>query len=125
MNRQRRWRPGEHSGTDTIRDAVRKRYAAAARSVAPDAPASCCGDQAAVITDAQAEVFGSKLYADGERDELPEDAVLASLGCGNPTAVTALDEGETVLDRGSGGAGSMCCSRLVASARRARPTAWT
>jgi len=105
---------------------VRERYAAAARAAttggaasccgaatAPDGTAalhggtaaspdgtaaSCCGDQAR-----QAADFGSGLYSTAERDELPEAAVLASLGCGNPLAVAELDEGETVLDLGSGG----------------------
>jgi SAM-dependent methyltransferase len=50
-----------------------------------------------------ADCFGSALYAEGETDGLPEDAVLASLGCGNPLAVAELREGERVLDLGSGG----------------------
>jgi arsenite methyltransferase len=76
-----------------IRDAVRDRYATAAREAASEQPASCCGP----------DVFGSGLYDTGDRDDLPETAVLASLGCGNPTAIADLHEGETVLDLGSGG----------------------
>jgi SAM-dependent methyltransferase len=70
-----------------------------------------------VISDEQAEVFGSTLYGTGERDELPDTAVLASLGCGNPTAVAELHAGETVLDLGSGGG-----IDVLLSARRVGPT---
>lgn len=81
-----------------MREEVRDRYAEAATSVGagccgPEAT-SCCGDSA---------VFGPSLYADVEREELPDAAVLASLGCGNPTAVADLKEGDVVLDLGSGG----------------------
>ena len=80
-----------------------ERYAAAALATTdPTAAAGCCENPAA-ITDEQAELFGAGLYADGERDELPDTAVLASLGCGNPTAMAELHEGMTVLDLGSGG----------------------
>ena len=90
-----------HDDTE-IREAVRSRYAAAAIAVTdgPDA-AACCGE-AAVITDEQAEFFGAALYG-SDTDTLPDDATMASLGCGNPTAVAELHEGETVLDLGSGG----------------------
>jgi arsenite methyltransferase len=79
-----------------IKEVVRKRYTEAARNLR--APGSCCGgsqDCANPIT--------SNLYADAETSDLPEGAVLASLGCGNPTALADLKEGETVLDLGSGG----------------------
>ena len=89
--------------TDTLRETVRERYAAAARAAGSETPSSCCGTDAAVITDDQVERFGAALYDDGERSELPDTALLASLGCGNPTAVAELHEGETVLDLGSGG----------------------
>jgi len=79
-----------------IRDAVRDRYAHAALNVREDA--SCC--DAPCGTSA---TFGSTLYSEEERSALPEEAVLASLGCGNPTAVAELRQGETVLDLGSGG----------------------
>ena len=59
----------------------------------------CCG----VACDADSGTFGEALYAAEQRGELPEAAVLASLGCGNPTAVAELHEGDTVLDLGSGG----------------------
>jgi SAM-dependent methyltransferase len=102
---------------DEIRERVRERYAAAAQAAAGEAPSSCCGDDAAVITDAQREVFGAGLYEEGDRHALPDAAALASLGCGNPTAVAELHEGETVLDLGSGGG-----IDVLLSARRVGPT---
>lgn len=85
-----------------VREAVRARYAAAAIATTnPTEAAGCCGD-AAVISDEQAEIFGSSLYG-AERDELPDTALLASLGCGNPTAMADLKAGDVVLDLGSGG----------------------
>jgi arsenite methyltransferase len=104
--------------TDDLREVVRERYAAAARATTdPTAAAGCCGPGSACVGDEQAEVFGSGLYADGERDELPDTAVTASLGCGNPTAMADLHEGETVLDLGSGGG-----IDVLLSARRVGPT---
>ena len=85
---------------DELRETVRERYAAAATSVkrglaADDVTeAACC---------APANGYGLKFYDVTERGALPDEAVLASLGCGNPTAVADLAEGETVLDLGSGG----------------------
>jgi arsenite methyltransferase len=93
------------SRTDELREQVRKRYAEAARAAtvggcACNEDASCCGN---VECDGGEEVFGEALYDAEQRGELPEAATLASLGCGNPTAVADLHEGETVLDLGSGG----------------------
>ena len=79
-----------------IREVVRERYAQAAVE-ATKGTAACCNDACGESP------FGSALYSDAERAELPEQAVLASLGCGNPTAVAELRGGETVLDLGSGG----------------------
>jgi arsenite methyltransferase len=80
-----------------IKEAVRGRYAEIARSVrAPGS--SCCYDG-----EAESRGISANLYADDETESLPEKAVLASLGCGNPTALAELREGETVLDLGSGG----------------------
>src|SRR5918995_1774958 len=85
-----------------IHDQVRERYAQAAAEAAAGAQpgivggcgeGGCCGPAD----------FGSALYAEEDRDDLPEQAVLASLGCGNPAAVAELREGEVVLDLGSGG----------------------
>ena len=103
---------------DELRETVRERYAAAALATTdPAAAAGCCEPNPAGITDEQAELFGAGLYADGERDELPDTALLASLGCGNPTAMAELREGETVLDLGSGGG-----IDVLLSARRVGPT---
>ena len=99
-----------------IKEAVRRRYAAAA-STPGTRDSSCCGGEAAVITEEQKDVFGSSLYSSDDRGELPEAAELASLGCGNPTAVADLHEGETVLDLGSGGG-----IDVLLSARRVGPT---
>lgn len=73
----------------------------------------CCGPEAIEIDDN----FGSTLYAEDERDTLPAEALAASLGCGNPTAVADLHEGERVLDLGSGGG-----IDVLLSARRVGPT---
>ena len=105
---------------DQLRDVVRERYATAATASSERGCSAldydCCGPEG-VITDEQRALFGSSLYAGGERDELPSAAVLASLGCGNPTAVADLHEGETVLDLGSGGG-----IDVLLSARRVGPT---
>ena len=109
--------------TDTdIRDQVRERYAAAATAVAENTGSGCCGASAAIAgcgpdissTDKDGnEVFGVTLY-DGEGDDAPRAAVEASLGCGVPTAVADLHEGETVLDLGSGaGADVLISARRV------------
>jgi len=106
-------------GGDELKEVVRERYAAAARSVGGGAQpgANCCGG-AEVITDEQRAVFGAGLYgAEGQAEELPDAARLASLGCGNPTAVADLNEGEVVLDLGSGGG-----IDVLLSARRVGPT---
>ena len=98
-----------------VQEIVRERYAAAATD-ASGRDASCCANDA-VITEEQRAVFGSNLYEDGDREALPEAAQLASLGCGNPTAVAQLSEGQTVLDLGSGGG-----IDVLLSARRVGPT---
>ena len=79
---------------EQVREAVRERYAQAAGTAS--CGTSCCS------TD-EAKVFGPELYAESDREALPDEARLASLGCGNPTAVAELHEGEVVLDLGSGG----------------------
>lgn len=91
--------------TDELREQVRERYAAAAAAVATGG-GGCCGptDALAVVSDGdQAEVFGAALYRPEQTEDLPAEAVLASLGCGNPLAVADLRVGERVLDLGSGG----------------------
>jgi arsenite methyltransferase len=110
---------GQSAGEpDAIREAVRARYAAAATSVSggQEAGESCCAPET-VLTDEEAKVFGAGLYGEGEQGELPDTATLASLGCGNPTAVAELREGEVVLDLGSGGG-----IDVLLSARRVGPT---
>jgi arsenite methyltransferase len=99
-----------------VREVVRERYAAAALAASAGRSTSCCGN-AAGITDVQREAFGAELYEGEEREALPEAAQLASLGCGNPSAVADLNEGETVLDLGSGGG-----IDVLLSARRVGPT---
>ena len=102
-----------------LRDVIREKYAAAAIvSTGEDASAAaCCSAEGATVTEEQRAYFGSSLYDADERDELPESAVLASLGCGNPIAIAELHEGETVLDLGSGGG-----IDVLLSARRVGPT---
>jgi ubiquinone/menaquinone biosynthesis C-methylase UbiE len=110
--------------SDEIREAVRERYAEAAAVAKAGAEASCCSSEGAscgcgssIARDGAAETFGSQLYSIEEQGALPEAAQLASLGCGNPTAVAELNEGETVLDLGSGGG-----IDVLLSARRVGPT---
>ncbi|MDQ2844879.1 MAG: arsenite methyltransferase [Actinomycetota bacterium] len=105
------------SQTDEVRDLVRDRYAAAALAVTDGSQASCCGSTegrqmsccgptdalAEIGEDSEADIFGAGLYTPGQTSDLPEEAVLASLGCGNPLAVAEIRQGEKVLDLGSGG----------------------
>jgi len=94
--------------TDQIHDAVREHYARAAQAVLQGE--SCCGTGAA-------SSFGPPLYADLAPGDVPDAAVLASLGCGNPVMVAELRAGERVLDLGSGGG-----IDVLLSARRVGPT---
>src|ERR671911_958304 len=113
---------------DVEREHVRERYAAAATAVATSTGSGCCGASAAIAgcgpdiasTDKHGnEVFGAILY-DGEGDAAPHAAVEASLGCGVPTAVADLHEGETVLDLGSGaGADVLISARRVGASGKA------
>jgi SAM-dependent methyltransferase len=100
---------------DAIHDEVRSRYAGAARAASEgrgesEVQPSCCGPDGSAI-------WGNLLYADDDRAALPDAAVLASLGCGNPTAVADLSPGERVLDLGSGGG-----IDVILSARRVGPS---
>jgi arsenite methyltransferase len=85
---------------DDVREEVRRRYAEAAAtgSGCGEGSGGCCGDP-----QPQEARFGMALYDEAAREAVPDAAALASLGCGNPTAVAELREGETVLDLGSGG----------------------
>jgi SAM-dependent methyltransferase len=101
-----------------LRDVVRARYAAAATVTTENAnAASCCIAEGAPITEDQRDLFGAPLYDQTDRERLPDAAVLASLGCGNPIAIAELHEGETVLDLGSGGG-----IDVLLSAKRVGPT---
>ncbi len=105
---------------DELRDEVRRRYAESARAVTDGSAGcgsgSCCADDSEASALGSAK-FGEVLYDAEQRGELPDAAVLASLGCGNPTAVADLHEGETVLDLGSGGG-----IDVILSAKRVGPT---
>jgi arsenite methyltransferase len=102
---------------EDLREEVRRRYAEAA-SVAQSGRAACdCGGGECCEHVSDSEGYGAELYSVDERDALPYAAVLASLGCGNPTAVADLHEGETVLDLGSGGG-----IDVILSARRVGAT---
>jgi arsenite methyltransferase len=111
----------------TIRDEVRERYAAAARAVAAGDRSCCGGDldavsycgpsELTVIDRSGEQVFGDSLYSTEDAAGAPAAAVQASLGCGVPTAVADLHEGETVLDLGSGAGAD-----VLISARRVGPT---
>ena len=105
-----------------IREAVRERYAAAAAAVREGSGSSsgCCAGGVDVTDEAGNQIFGSALYGADDAAEAPDSAVAASLGCGVPTAVADLREGETVLDLGSGaGADVLISARRVGSTGRA------
>jgi SAM-dependent methyltransferase len=99
---------------DALREEVRRRYAESARAVTTG---SSCGSGSCCDGETDAANFGEALYDAEQRGDLPDAAVLASLGCGNPTAVADLHEGEIVLDLGSGGG-----IDVILSAKRVGPT---
>jgi len=103
---------------EAITERVRERYAQAAQRVQSggDASGGCCGGGCG-CGDQSGDPVTSGLYDDAQVAGLPEEAVIASLGCGNPTALIDLHEGETVLDLGSGGG-----IDVLLSARRVGPT---
>jgi SAM-dependent methyltransferase len=103
---------------DELREEVRRRYAESARAVTEGTDGCGCGSGSCCADgESDAAKFGEALYDAEQRGELPEAATLASLGCGNPTAVANLREGETVLDLGSGGG-----IDVILSAKRVGPT---
>jgi SAM-dependent methyltransferase len=123
---------GKLAEADELRETVRRRYAAAATAVAQPVPTNaqtalsatdssgCCGAAAGATSccgPADKGVITRDLYSATDVDQLPETAVLASLGCGNPTALADLHAGEVVLDLGSGGG-----IDVLLSARRVGPT---
>ncbi len=96
-----------------VKETVREKYGAAARRV-KSGGSSCCGSASSCGC---ADPITSNLYDASETGNIPEEAVLASLGCGNPTALANLNPGETVLDLGSGGG-----IDVLLSAKRVGPT---
>jgi arsenite methyltransferase len=98
---------------ESIKDVVKQKYGQAALRVVSGSGTSCCSTSAA----GNCDPITSNLYAGGETAGLPTEAVAASLGCGNPTALAELQPGETVLDLGSGGG-----IDVILSARRIGPT---
>ena len=102
---------------DTLRDEVRAKYGAAAKRAANGQNATCgCGTSCS-SKGAEWDPITSNLYETAETEGIPAEALLASLGCGNPTALAALSPGETVLDLGSGGG-----IDVLLSAHRVGPT---
>src|SRR5271169_1470466 len=97
-----------------IKEAVKERYGSAALRVTTGG-SSCCGATAAC--NSGVDPITSNLYDSAQSDQIPAEAMLASLGCGNPTALAKLNPGETVLDLGSGGG-----IDVLLSARRVGPT---
>jgi arsenite methyltransferase len=107
---------------DEIRATVQARYGEAAKRAASGAPSTCCGPAEGSsgccgTTTESWDPITSDLYEAGQTAGIPEQALLASLGCGNPTALAELHEGETVLDLGSGGG-----IDVLLSAKRVGPT---
>jgi arsenite methyltransferase len=102
---------------DELREEVRRRYAESALAVTEGSGGCGCGSGSCCADGGDAALFGQALYDAEQRGELPETAALASLGCGNPLLVAELNEGETVLDLGSGGG-----IDVILSAKRVGPT---
>jgi SAM-dependent methyltransferase len=105
------------TSTDQLREEVRRHYAESARAAAGEPDGCGCGGGGCCADNTEGGKYGEALYDAQQRGELPDAAVLASLGCGNPTAVAELHEGETVLDLGSGGG-----IDVILSAKRVGPT---
>ncbi|HET9648104.1 MAG TPA: methyltransferase domain-containing protein, partial [Microlunatus sp.] len=116
--------PADTTGTgdaEQLRDAIREHYAAAALTVTlagtsscsgpSPSSSSCCGSTTEAL-----DAFGQSQYAGTDREVLPEEALIASLGCGNPTLLADLQPGDVVLDLGSGGG-----IDVLLSARRVAP----
>jgi arsenite methyltransferase len=101
--------------TPNVKEVVREKYGQAALRVKSDA-GNCCSGHASAL-EASCDPITSNLYDAAQKDALPETAIKASLGCGNPTALAELKPGETVLDLGSGGG-----IDVLLSARRVGPT---
>jgi arsenite methyltransferase len=104
----------DRMSSEDVKATVRERYGQAARQVADGSKTSCCSTTCCGGSDG--DPISSNLYTEAETAVLPEKAVLASLGCGNPTALAELHPGEVVLDLGSGGG-----IDVLLSARRVGP----
>lgn len=110
--------------TENIKDIVKEKYAEAAKRATSGERSSCCGTSpsaagvpaGSLSSNCGCDPITSNLYAESESSTLPESALRASLGCGNPTALAQLKPGETVLDLGSGGG-----IDVLLSARRVGP----
>jgi arsenite methyltransferase len=102
--------------TENIKAVVQEKYGAAAKRAASGLGSACCGSSPASAIEG-CDPITSNLYAEGEAGSVPEAAMRASLGCGNPTALAKLAPGETVLDLGSGGG-----IDVLLSAKRVGPT---
>src|SRR5215467_10414459 len=98
-----------------VKEVVQEKYGEAARRVAAGGASSCCG--ASACCGAEVDPITRDLYETSQTSVVPEEAIKASLGCGNPTALAELKPGEVVLDLGSGGG-----SDVLLSARRVGPT---
>ena len=106
------------ASADELREQVRATYAESARAVVESPGEGCgCGSGRCCVDNTEAGKFGAALYEAEQRGVLPDAAALGSLGCGNPTAVADLHEGETVLDLGSGGG-----IDVILSAKRVGPS---
>jgi SAM-dependent methyltransferase len=102
--------------SENIKTVVQEKYGAAAKRAASGQGSACCGTSPASAIEG-CDPITSNLYGEGEAGSVPEAALRASLGCGNPTALAKLEPGETVLDLGSGGG-----IDVLLSARRVGPT---
>src|SRR5215469_9526986 len=101
--------------SENIKEVVREKYGEAAKRVSSGAGSSCCGSSPSSSIEG-CDPITANLYEGGDAAVVPEAALRASLGCGNPTALAKLQPGETVLDLGSGGG-----IDVLLSARRVGP----
>jgi arsenite methyltransferase len=100
-----------------VKEVVKERYGKAIKAALGGSKASCCGSEAGAAVSCCSDPISDNLYDIGQVSEIPEEAVIASFGCGNPTALAELKAGEVVLDLGSGGG-----IDVLLSARRVGPT---
>jgi arsenite methyltransferase len=109
--------------SENIKPIVQEKYGAAAKRAASDQASACCGSSPASTLGGCGSITAN-LCGEAEAGSVPEAAMRASLGCGNPTTLANLAAGETVLDLGSGGGIDVLLS-ADASGLREKPTAWT